>query len=140
MTSTNTPTRRDPFAATWAPLLRKVLLLDGLASGTLGVAHLALAGVLDSALGMPAWFLLTIGAVLVIWAAVVSWVGTRALIRRPGIWAVIGLNVVWAVDSVVLLAAGWFDVTVLGEVFVLAQAVAVLGFAALQYVGLRRVA
>ena len=53
-------------------------------------------------------------------------------------WAAVELNLLWVVGSVGLVAAGWLPLTVLGTVFVLAQAVGVLSFVALQMLGLRR--
>jgi hypothetical protein len=54
------------------------------------------------------------------------------------VWGIIALNILWVIDSVVLVAAGWFALTVLGTVFVLVQALAVAIFADLEFVGLRR--
>jgi hypothetical protein len=50
---------------------------------------------------------------------------------------VIGLNLCWVVDSVVYAAAD-DGLTALGVTFTLVQAVAVLGFAALENLGLRK--
>ena len=54
------------------------------------------------------------------------------------VWAIIAFNLAWVVGSVVLVAAGWFELTVLGTAFVLLQAAAVALFACLEFVGLRR--
>ena len=51
----------------------------------------------------------------------------------------IGLNLAWAADSFLLLALDGFSPTVAGQVVVAVQAVGVVGFAGLQYAGLRRV-
>jgi hypothetical protein len=119
-------------------LLRRALQLDGVASGAMGLAFLAGGGQLDSLLGLPAAFLYGVGAFLVPYAAALFFLATRPEINRTAAWIVVAGNVLWALDSVVLLATGWHDVTLLGEVIVLAQAAAVAGFAALQYAGLRR--
>ena len=52
--------------------------------------------------------------------------------------AVIAANVLWALDSALLLAADWFTPTTAGQVVVALQAFGVAGLAALQYAGLRR--
>ena len=52
--------------------------------------------------------------------------------------AVIAANVLWALDSALLLAADWFTPTTAGQVVVALQAVGVAALAALQYAGLRR--
>ncbi len=50
----------------------------------------------------------------------------------------IAANALWVVASIALLVSGEVAPTLLGYVFVIAQAVTVLGFAELQWVGLRR--
>jgi hypothetical protein len=47
-------------------------------------------------------------------------------------------NLAWSVESVIVLARHAGQVTALGGAFVAAQAAAVLGFATLEYIGLRR--
>ena len=125
-------------------LLRTMLQLDGVASGAMGVAFLAgsafLTGgaALDEALGLPSTLLWVVGAFLVPYAAALFVLASRPEINRVAAWTIVVGNLVWTVDSVLLAVAGWYDVTLLGEVIVLAQAIAVLGFAGLQYLGLRR--
>jgi len=119
-------------------LLRKALQLDGIASGGMGLAFLTGGGALDSVLGLPSALLWAVGAFLVPYAAALFFLASRPEVNRAAAWVVVIGNVVWTVDSIVLLAAGWYDVTLLGEVIALAQAAAVLGVAALQYLGLRR--
>lgn len=65
-------------------------------------------------------------------------VATRPRISSRVVWAVILLNSVWAVDSALVVAAGWFSLTAVGIAFVLAQAAAVALFAAAQFYALRR--
>ena len=50
------------------------------------------------------------------------------------------MNVVWAIDSVVLLFTGWVAPNLLGYAFVVGQAAVVAVLADLEYVGLRRTA
>ena len=128
-------TRSDSSA-----FLRTVLKLDAVASGANGVVYLALGAALSSTLGLPTALLWPVGAFLLAWTAGLWVLATRPAVSRPLAWVVVGANLLWAVDSVVLLAAGWYPVTVWGELVVAAQAVAVAGFAVLQYLGLRRMA
>jgi hypothetical protein len=121
-----------------AGLLRRALQLDAAASGLLGIVLAAASGPVGRLFDLPASVLLGTGLVLVVWAAVVGWLGTRAEVPRRGAVAVIVLNLLWAIDSVVLLVTGWIEPNGLGLAFVLAQAAAVLVFAELQYAGLRR--
>jgi uncharacterized membrane protein AbrB (regulator of aidB expression) len=118
-------------------LLRNVLTIDGVASGLCGVALLALAGQLAGPFGIPAAALLGFGVFALLYGPAVLYAGTRPAINRTAARVVIGLNVCMAFDSV--LSAALVDVTVPGEVVLLALAAFGIGVAALQYTGLRRV-
>ena len=128
-----TPNPRDAF-------LRRVLLLDAATSGLSAIALLAGAEALAPILGLPKSLLLGAGAVVVPFTALVLWVATREALPRAGAWIVIGLNVLWAADSVLLLFTDWVSPAALGTAFVLAQAAAVAVLAELEFVGLKRMA
>ena len=113
--------------------LRAVLRLDAVASGTLGLAAAAGAGVLDTALGLPSSLLLGVGVFLVVYAAGLVALAGRAVIPRPATWVVVLGNSAWVVASLGLVVGAWDRLTVLGAVIVLAQAAAVAVFADLQY-------
>jgi hypothetical protein len=119
-------------------LLRRALRLDAVASGVLGAVLVVASGPVGRLLELPAMLLLDAGLVMLVWAAVTGWLGTRAPIPRRGAAAVIVVNLLWAIDSAVLLVTGWVEPNGLGVAFVLVQAAAVLGLAELQYLGLRR--
>ena len=119
-------------------LLRLVLKLDAVASGALGALSLATGPALDDLLGTPLALLVPVGAFLVVWAAALWVLASRSRISRTAVWAAIAINLVWAIDSVAVVAAGWFLLTALGTAFVLTQAAAVVLFADLQFLGLRR--
>jgi hypothetical protein len=127
-----------PAAVAPAPLLRKALWSDAAASGAMGLLLLAGGGALTGLLGLPVGLLQAAGMITLGWAALVGWMARRAALPGWAVWAVIGLNLVWVADSLLLLASGWVAPTGLGVVFVIAQAVAVAGFAAAQWAGLRR--
>jgi hypothetical protein len=140
MTST-TAQPVHPYATTGedrSGLLRLALKLDAVATGALGLLALAAGPLLADLLGIPNGLLLPLGLFLIVYAAAVWFVGTRPIVKRPAVWTAVALNLVWAVDSVIAVAAGWLPLTMLGTAFVLAQAVAVLVFAELQLLGLRR--
>jgi hypothetical protein len=118
--------------------LRFALLADAVASGATGVLAFAGAGILAELLGLPTALLRYAGLSLFPYVAIVAYVGTRATISRPAVWAIIAYNTLWAIDSIVLLASGQVSPTALGYAFVIVQAVAVAGLGALQYVGLRK--
>jgi hypothetical protein len=78
------------------------------------------------------------GALLIPYAALLAYLGTRACFQRVLAWAVIVANAVWAADSLLLLMSGWIEPTRAGTAFVVLQALAVAMYAELQYMGLRR--
>jgi len=121
-----------------SPLLRQALLADAATSAACGSLMLLAAGPLGGLLGLPEGLLRVSGALLLPYAALIAYLGLRERLRRLAVWAVVAGNAVWAADSVLLLASGWVEPTRAGYAFVIAQAVAVLIYAELQAVGLRR--
>ena len=118
-------------------LLHRALQLDALASGGMGALLAAAAGPLADLLGLPAPLLRGAGALLLPYAAFVAVVGTRRAVPRGAAWAIVACNVAWVAASVVLVERGPGAPTRLGYAVIVAQALAVLAFAALQAVGLR---
>lgn len=121
-----------------APLLRQALLADAVTTAACAALLIAGASLLDEALGLPAALLRGAGLVLMPFAALVAWLGTRPRLPRTAVLAVIGVNALWAADSLLLLLGGWVAPTAAGLAFVIAQAVAVAMYAELQFMGLRR--
>jgi hypothetical protein len=118
--------------------LRYALLADALASGATGLLMIVGADLLEGLLGLPTALMREAGLVLVPYVAFVAWIGTRETISRPAVQAIIAMNALWVVGSVLLLVSGYVSPTVLGYAFVIAQAVVVGVFAELQFIGLRR--
>lgn len=119
-------------------LLRTTLRLDALASGAMGVGLLAGAPWLQGLLGLPRPLLLGAGAVCLCWGLFVGAMGWRQQLSASIVWAIVGLNALWVIESVVLLAFGWVEPTQAGFAFVIAQALAVAALAELQFVGMAR--
>lgn len=119
-------------------LLRRALLADAAVSGATGVLMLLGAGLLEGLLDVPAPLLRYAGSSLLPFALFVGGLSRRESQPRARVWAVIALNVAWAAGSVLLLVGGAIAPSPLGSAFVMVQAVAVAGFAELQYFGLRR--
>lgn len=119
-------------------MLKLALLGDAAACGASGLVLLAGAGVLAAPLGLPEALLRGAGLFLLPWAGLLAMVGRRARPARGAVLAVIGVNAMWVLDSL-LLAAGAFGLlpTGLGIAFVLAQAAVAAGFTALQALALR---
>jgi hypothetical protein len=119
-------------------LLRRVLVVDAVASGASGIAMIGFAELLANLLQLPVDLISEAGIVLLPFAAFVGFVASRSEPARFAVWAIIALNVVWVVDSIVLLVAGWVAPNALGYAVVIAQAVGVLVLADLEYMGYRR--
>lgn len=118
-------------------LLHRSMIADAAITGVTGLALIAGAGMLNSLLGVPEALMRNAGLILIPFAVMVFYWSSPARLSRPRVWAVIGLNLAWVVASVLLLTAGWIELTALGVAFVLFQAVVVAVFAELQYAGLR---
>jgi hypothetical protein len=119
------------------PFLKRVLLVD--AASCLGMAALLLPGAtaLAPLLGLDRALLVGAGAALAPLGLLILWIATR---RGLYVWLValvIAGNLLWTVESFLLLtvAAG---VTAIGVAFVSGQAAIVALLAALEFAGLRR--
>lgn len=121
-----------------SPLLRQALLADAATSGACGLFMMLGAGLLEPMLGLPGTLLRISGLILLPYAALLAYLATRPALPRMGAWAVILGNVLWAIDSALLLMSGWVHPTSAGYAFVIAQAAVVVMYAELQFMGLRR--
>ena len=118
--------------------LRRVLAVDAISSGAMGLAMLSFGSFIAQLLNLPVDLIRDAGLVLLPFAAFVGYIASREHPPRAGVWIIIALNVVWVVDSIVLLFTGWVEPNALGYSFVIAQAVVVGVFAELEYIGLKR--
>jgi hypothetical protein len=119
-------------------LLHRALVLDAVVTGACALL-LAFGGrMLEGVLGLPASLLTSAGVSLIAYTVFLVWLIRRDTLPRGAVWFVIAGNALWAIDSVLLLFTNWIDPTVIGQAFVVFQAVVVAVFAEAQYVGLRR--
>lgn len=118
--------------------LRRALQIDAIFSGTSALLLVFGAGLFASLTNLPEAFLRNTGIVLVVYAALVGYLGTRDLMSRIAVWTVIAVNAIWTIDSLILLASGWVSPNLLGQIMIVMQAVAVGVFAELQFIGLRK--
>lgn len=128
---------RTPLHPT--PFLRLALLADAAGSGAAGLLLIAVP--LGGAFGLPDGLLRAAAALMLAWAAFTFWLGNHPAPTRALVRAVVAVNVIWVVDSLMLLlgpAMLGLSPTALGTGFVLAQAALVAGFAAAQWAALRR--
>src|SRR5262245_1629899 len=120
-------------------LLRFALRLDSAASAGLGLVMLALSAKLDDWLGTPTAFTVGVGVFLLVWAAALAMLSARQTIAASAVWTVIVLNVVWIGASLLVAFGSAFDLTAWGVALAALQALPVLLFIDLEYLGLRRV-
>lgn len=121
-----------------SPLLSRALLADAIFSGVSAVGLTLGAGVLAPFLNLPEALLRETGLFLVAYTALVGWLGTRQSVLRPLVLLVVAGNAAWTLASIALLFSGAVNPNLLGEIVVVAQAIATGVFAELQYIGLRR--
>jgi hypothetical protein len=120
-----------------SPLLRRVLLADAVLSAAFGLVMFAGADLFAELFGLPANLVRYSGLILLPFAGWVGWLAQEETVARGAIVAVIGLNLVWAVDGLLLLAFGWLTPNLLGSLFLAVQALMVAGFAVVEAGGLR---
>lgn len=118
--------------------LRRVLTLDAVTSGAMGLMLIAGAGLLGPMLNLPVPLLRGVGLSLIPFVALVAYAATRSPASRSLALTVAVLNAVWVVASIGLLMSGLVAPNILGTVFVAAQAVVVGILAELQIIGARR--
>lgn len=112
--------------------LRLVLRLDAASSAAAGILMVAGHAALAPWLGLSPTLLLMAGVALLPYALLLWRLAARTQVRSAWVWAVAGINALWAVDSLALLGLGWQEPTVAGQVFVIGQALVVLAFADVQ--------
>ncbi|MFE7192556.1 hypothetical protein [Kitasatospora sp. NPDC057541] len=132
----NTARRTAPAPAS-VKALRGFLALDAVVSGGNGLAYLAFPGPLGELLGVGRSTLLELGAVLAVFGLAVGLLAARPQPPGLAVRAVIDVNLVWTVLSVVAMEL-WLEPTTAGYVWIPLQAATVALFAALQFTALRR--
>ena len=118
--------------------LRRALLADAIFSGISAVVMTLDAGTLASFLHLPEALLRETGLFLIAYTALVGWLGTRSSVPKVLVMIVVAGNAIWTLASIALLFSGAVSPNLLGEIAVVAQAIATGVFAELQYVGLRK--
>lgn len=121
-----------------SPLLHLALLIDAVATAACAIGILLFPTELAQLFGLPAVLLTGAGVFMLGYAAVVVWMSRQETLRRWAVWTIIVGNALWAIDCAALAFVGVFDPSTLGIAFLLAQAALVIGFAELQYVGMKR--
>ncbi|MGB8398120.1 hypothetical protein [Bradyrhizobium sp.] len=118
--------------------LRRAILLDAVVSGLTGLLQAFGAGMLAPMLNLPEALLRDSGLFMIVYAALIGWLGTRPSMPKVLVLIVIAGNAAWTLGSIALLLSGAVSPNLLGTMFILVQAIATGAFAELQYIGLRR--
>ena len=118
--------------------LRRALLADAVFSGVSALGLTFGAGAFASLFNLPEALLRETGLFLIAYTILVGWLGTRHAVPKALVMIVVAGNAAWTVASIGLLFSGAVSPNLLGEIVMVAQAIATGVFAELQYIGLRR--
>jgi len=118
--------------------LRRALLADAIFSGVSAAVMTLDAGALAPFLNLPEVLLRETGLFLIAYAALVGWLWSRPSVPKALVMIVIAGNAAWTLASIALLFSDAVAPNLLGEIVVVAQAIATGVLAELQYIGLRK--
>ncbi|MDI1262692.1 MAG: hypothetical protein PS018_05490 [bacterium] len=118
--------------------LNRALLADAIFSGVAAIMLTLGAGALAPLLHLPEALLRETGLFLIAYTALVGWLASRSTLAKVLVLVVISGNAAWTLGSIALLFSGAISPNLLGQVFIVAQAIATGVFAELQYIGLRK--
>jgi hypothetical protein len=119
-------------------LLRRALLADAIFSGVSAVGLTLGAGGFAALFNLPEALLRETGLFLIAYTALVGWLGTWVSAPKVLVILVVVGNAAWTLASIALLFSGAVSPNLLGQLVVVAQAIATGVFAELQYIGMRR--
>ncbi|MFD4407198.1 hypothetical protein ACFWPH_30970 [Nocardia sp. NPDC058499] len=120
-------------------LLRRALLFDGWGTGAFGILILAAAAPLRDPLGLPTSWSIPLGVAMLGGALALLLLAGYPVISPRYTTAVVGVNGVSVLGMLALAGSGVLPLTTAGVAFLLAGAAVVAVFAAVEYVGLRRI-
>jgi hypothetical protein len=112
-----------------SPFLRRALQIDALFSGVSALLLVFGASFLAPLTNLPEGFLRNTGLVLVVFVLGVGYLASRHVMPKGAVVAVIAINAVWTIGSIALLVSGWLSPNLLGQLFIVMQAIAVGVFA-----------
>jgi hypothetical protein len=118
--------------------LKNALIADAVASGAVAVLHLARPQAVVGLLNLPDALLQGTGVFMVGYVLMLAALAACRTLWRPLALFVVAGNVLWALASIDILVLGMVQPSALGAGYVVAQAVATLGLAWLQYIGLKK--
>lgn len=128
-----------PVRASNDSLLRFALRADATLCAGLGLLIAMAADPLSRLSGLSPTSEWISGAALVVYGATLYLLAGARDVRRIGAGVLAG-NIAFAILVIVVLIAGWLPLTELGVVSIIAFTAVTLGFAYVQYLGVRRLA
>jgi len=135
--ATGTVAPRATTTGTESQLLRVALRADATLCAGLGLFVAMAADPLSRLSGLSPTAEWMVGASLVAYGALLYLSARIADVRRIGVGVLVG-NIAFAVGVAVVLVAGWLPLTAAGVAATLAFTAITVGFACLQYLGVRR--
>lgn len=121
-----------------SPFLKKALIADAVLSGAAALLMAFGAELLAGLLGLPEQLLLWAGGASLPFVTLLVLTARREAAPKLLLAAIVVINILWVLASIILLIGGLVSPNALGYAFVIAQALAVGLFAELQIVGLRQ--
>ena len=118
--------------------LRNVVRADAASGLASALLHLVLAGTLAPLLGLPHALVVGSGVVLIGYVALAAYTSTCDPMPRSLVWVLILGNAAWVLACVFVLCSAAFAPTLLGQIYLGVQALAVAVLAELEWTGLRR--
>lgn len=119
------------------PFLRNTLLADAAVGAVAAVVTIAGAGFLSGLLELPRALIFWAGVALLPVVAFLLAMARRPEIPRSWLTEIVLINTAWVIASFGILAFGLVSPNLLGAAFIVAQALAVGLFAALEFAALR---
>jgi hypothetical protein len=116
----------------------RAVLIDAAATTATAVLMLATRGILFPYFGLSSPLLLDVtAAAFIVYAAIIGLVAARPAISRSALMTVAGANVGYVVASLAVLVMFWSQLHPVGRGLIVAVALAVEGFAMLQFAAAR---
>lgn len=122
------------------PFLRNTLLADAAVGAVAALPTIAASGFLAALLEIPATLIFWAGVSLLPIVAFLLMMARRNEVPRGWLREIVIINGVWVIASFGILVFGLVAPNLLGVLFIIAQALAVALFAALQFTALRAAA
>jgi len=119
--------------------LKKILLLDAAVCAAIFLADIVAGAQISAMLGLAPVYVAAGGWICVGAALLLGFAGTRAVPPVLLVWLAVFLNIDWVIASIVVFELEIASLTAIGKVIVLGQAIAVLGFVALEAMGARMI-